>query len=96
MLLISFYRLLFLIKCGGMRKVVKAMAGYPCKARWVVSSTWVTFRVVEIKVILGEGLQAALVVSESMTTASPGGHNSICSHIGPLLVLQATSAKHHQ
>lgn len=42
------------------------------------SSTWVTFWVVEIKVILSEGLQAALVVSKRMMATSPGRHDSIC------------------
>lgn len=45
------------------------------------SSTWVTFRVVEIEVVLSEGLQAALVVSKRMMATSPCRHDSICSHM---------------
>lgn len=45
------------------------------------SSTWVTFRVVEIEVILSERLQAALVVSKCMMATGPGWHDSVCSHM---------------
>lgn len=42
------------------------------------SSTWITFRVVEIKVVLSEGLQAALVVSKGVMATGPGRHDSVC------------------
>lgn len=43
-----------------------------------INFTWVTFRVIEVKVVLGEGLQAALVVSKCMTPTNPGWYDSIC------------------
>lgn len=42
-----------------------------------LNSTWVTFRVIEVKVILSEGLQAALVVSKSMSPSGSGWYDSI-------------------
>lgn len=40
--------------------------------------TWIPLRVVEVKVVLGEGLQAALVVSKGVVAPRPGGHHAIC------------------
>lgn len=40
--------------------------------------TWISLGVVEVKVVLGEGLQAALVVTEGVVAPRPGGHHSVC------------------
>lgn len=59
--------------------ITKGPTAAYAKARVV---TWICLGVVEVEVVLGERLQAALVVSEGVVAPRPGGHHTICKGAG--------------